>query len=317
MVGEDAGSILEKVSRYISLNDVTVMFNEDAVSALRFNARNFSKCDCVSNSYSIMYHNEQLVKDILSISITERKPDILVFDLDNTLVGKFGEYHKSSVDNINCIGRISRTAKIKVVTGNSLSHVNSVLGSFNGEVYCDGGANLTTPGSFFSVDDNGESKGYFVSKEIVDKTYYMGDEISNVIDFLTNSGIPRYKIENRGGLVISVKPLKQSERSDLKLLINSKLDGYEAQLNGRTTVDICKIGYSKLVAVKHIMVQNPGKHIFYVGDEIDSGNDSFVKNITDNYFHYIEVKNPDDTNVILNLIENYLMTSNMVKHKKK
>ena len=103
-----------------------------------------------------------------------------------------------------------------------------------------------------------------------------------IIDALVENGIPLSKIENRGDAIISIKPIDNEYRQIVKNMIENILssDAYggvlQVKITGRTTVEIHHPNLSKRDALVHVVASENISKITYVGDELDSGNDSDV-----------------------------------------
>lgn len=214
-----------------------------------------------------------------------------IFDYDDTLVGRGNVYAKASAFNTATLNELNHKLNIAVCSGNSIKAINlrntKVSPRWSGDmvVYADGGVNKysynTRP-----LDDSDDGQ-HFTLVKCVDENMIMNSKndpslVDKLISLLADSGIAMSKIENRGNVMIAIRPIDPEYRRIVLNLIkheigsafdNITLDIKEA---GRSTIEISKQGLSKVAAINDI-INSFGTPVVYIGDELDCGNDECVK----------------------------------------
>lgn len=213
--------------------------------------------------------------------------DAFVFDYDDTLVGREGEYPLSSHFNVDGLRHLNRLTDVAVCSGNTISALK-----FEGSppepstasdhkplrVFADGGINEYTfehhrrPSSYAG----GAMTAIKCLAPEVLLTSSKGTDIGTIIDSLRRAGIPDAKIENRGDVVIAIRPIPPEQRHAVVRLAQSivRQCGLEVREAGRTTVEIRHRELSKVPALEHLWKTRPGlSKTTYIGDECDAGND--------------------------------------------
>jgi hypothetical protein len=216
-----------------------------------------------------------------------------IFDYDDTLVGRGNCMPAASSVNLNAIQDLNERGKnISICSGNSIKAIKLRSGYehlerslFEGTpkipkpltVYADGGVNeyaFTT-----HIDEYGDlvATSKFIkcvnSKALLKKNSIEG--IDNIMFTLRDNGIPLSKIENRGDVMVSIKPIDEEYRPAIIALVTQLIKGTDLIVRsaGRTTVEICSPALSKLSAVEYVLNSPGTMSVTYVGDELDSGND--------------------------------------------
>lgn len=248
-------------------------------------------------------------------------PKSIIFDYDDTLVGRGNKFIESSTYNIKGINMLNeQDCGISICTGNSVKALNlkcqeiydnSMMPvSFKNTditVYADGGVNKYAYPLHYADE---EQTPKFV-KHLDDKFTLGRSEISLINSRLRDAHIPVSKIENRGDTVIALKPIDPEYRDSIIELLKYKFyineigqpNTWEIASSGRTTIEISKKGISKTFAVKEVLKNNPYS-VFYVGDELDSGNDYAVKQLSNQYSNLkcIKVKSPAETAFLIHVL---------------
>jgi hypothetical protein len=239
-----------------------------------------------------------------------------MFDYDDTLVGRGNKFEKCSNFNKAVLTGLNDgrdfSSRMSICTGNTIKAI-SLASTFHYydeihntfKVYADGGVNLYDLNVHRNVSDEYEQRPKFVkcvnNESVISKTSEYN--IQKIFSLLQSHGIPYSKIENRGDVMVCIKPISEEYRTIafnlIKLLLkDSDLVVREA---GRSTIEICKDSLSKKHAV--IDVLNSGvKSITYVGDEIECGNDADVEELHDNRVACLRVKNPVETAFFLTIL---------------
>ncbi|MDY6948700.1 MAG: hypothetical protein SXG53_23610, partial [Pseudomonadota bacterium] len=217
--------------------------------------------------------------------------DAFVFDYDDTLVGRNGEYPLSSHFNIEGLHRLHQLASVAICTGNTIKALNfaeppsdSIAEASHRPllVFADGGINE------YAYDARYWSRSGTSGVTMTAVRCLAPDVLLNaihntdagaIIDSLRRAGIPNSKIENRGDAIIAIRPIDPDQRHAVVCLARSIVEGHglEVREAGRTTVEIRRPDLSKVPALRHMWATQP--HLFkltYVGDECDAGNDQDV-----------------------------------------
>lgn len=127
----------------------------------------------------------------------------------------------------------------------------------------------------------------------------------NITTALSTHGIPPMKIENRGGVMLSIKPIIEEYRPAVLSLVEFVLhgSGLTAAATGRTTIDIYNKGLSKQHAVRHVLSQIKGS-ITYVGDEFKpGGNDNPVRHMYNARVACLPITGPTETAIFLKALQ--------------
>lgn len=222
--------------------------------------------------------------------------DFFMFDYDDTLVGRGNKFPKASHHNIDRIATLNSGAKIAICTGNSIKAVNlrggtsecdpetfePIYGSLT--IFADGGVNKyeydMTPRDRASDDGFSTKLVECVNPDVLMTPL----DIKVITAALRSAGVPLSKIENRGGAMISIKPIDQEYRPlvlSLATMVVDKYWGYTIRPAGRTTIEICSSKLSKIDAIMHVFKTEKPNSITYVGDELEEGNDAVVKKLAE------------------------------------
>lgn len=281
-------------------------------------------------------HNPQsLAKAVLRTAYREyiaRKS--FMFDYDDTLVGRSGKFGKSSAFNMLALRLLQASIgkdKIHICTGNGVKAVKFPRHDSHssvwqlGDMFTDARTYLNTIPRDFAVFADGGVNLYAVNtataniNSMIDEIYvpefvkciapeYLLTANANVPSadalkrVLIQNGIPVEKIENRGDVMVSIKPIDEVYRNmvlSLTRLITEDL-GLIARATGRTTIDITRPGLSKVPAVKYVLDNSDSKvTMTYVGDEVISGNDQPVAEMNDHRVKCFNTSGPAETALLL------------------
>ena len=255
------------------------------------------------------------------------KSDFFMFDYDDTLVGRGNTTPKASTFNVNGVAGLSLLGKVAICTGNSIKAVN--LRTRNAArtfkmlrlprvtdpmiVFADGGVNkyLYNPiiTGYSNVDDDDAIRSIFV--ECVNPDAVIPEtgkhSISAIMASLINNGITLSKIENRGGAMITIRPVDSEYRKALTNFVQllTKGSGLLVREAGRSTIEILNPKLTKVDAVRHVKKTLNPASITYVGDEFKSGgNDECIKSVEG--VKCLEVKNPAQTAFFISTLLNSL-----------
>lgn len=223
--------------------------------------------------------------------------DYYLFDYDDTLVGRFDQYVKSSHFNMSGISALNHLADVGICTGNTIEalafpwdatltseHTQAFRKSL--QVFADGGVNRYCCGL---TEDSSDRSAYRDFIECVCPETLLNPDTAlsaaEIIAKLERVGIPRTQIHNRGNVIVAIKPVDLALRPAFISLVKHVLRGsaLEVRETGRTTVEICHPNVNKLKAVRYISDRHPVSKmtITYVGDECDHGNDRSIRELSD------------------------------------
>lgn len=237
--------------------------------------------------------------------------DHFMFDYDDTLVGRGNYQSISSSLNKKLISYLNTRTGVSICTGNGIKAValqSDSLFYLNPEnntklaVYADGGVNLYSYNVIKSQNSDDAYKPDFVT--CINQDCRLETKlIDELINVLLAQGIPYSSIENRGNVMISIKPINPDYRTITLNLLNILFceTGLIVRAAGRTTIEICKPHLTKQDAVKHIL-ENGVKSITYIGDELVAGNDSVVPKMNDSRVKCLNVKDPAETSIFLSTL---------------
>lgn len=239
-----------------------------------------------------------------------------MFDYDDTLVGRGNSLPKSSQFNKTVIGLLNNTSSISICTGNSIKAINlQSLAPLL--VYADGGVNKY---SYSSHSDSNEDDGvqHTLVGQVVDGVAFPSTgplSVTGLIEKFVSAGIAYSKIENRGNVMLAIKPVDEEYRSAIINLLNYITDGSNLTVKpaGRTTVEISRPGVNKVGAVRDVLVSGVSS-ITYVGDELQSGNDNPVLLMNSKDVKCLSVKDPSETAFFLSMLLSALPVSTKLNH---
>ena len=230
-----------------------------------------------------------------------------IFDYDDTLVARGNRFPRCSKLNAQSLTKLSNVA---VCTGNSIKAVNLRVGAspfstrpnYKLAVFADGGVNKYLYNMLNNADANPDDgiRDEFV--ECIDPAMILDGPITgaqNIVNFLVDMGIPKIKIENRGDVMVAIKPIDPEYRDIIVKFIQQQLIGSNliAKKAGRTTIEIANKALSKRAAIEHILNQENVARVTYVGDETLDGNDLPASELAkkDSRLKVLSVGSPIDT----------------------
>lgn len=260
------------------------------------------------------------------------KSDVFMFDYDDTLVARGNNHAGDSSHALNNLMLLNKfkDRRVYICTGNSIKAVNIIdtkgssrmmdaLTFSPGEsipldVFADGGVNLYAYNvSDSEAGDEGKVRHSFIECIAPELTFpETGDQAAAaIIARLQNAGIPRVKIENRGDVMISIRPIDPEYRPIIADYVRHHLVmGYESEhgiivrSTGRSTIDICNKKLSKSYALHKILSDSNEVTVTYVGDELYNGNDEPIRHIAsiEPRVQFLNVKSIAHTAVFLRAV---------------
>ena len=259
------------------------------------------------------------------------KSDIFMFDYDDTLVARGNSNTNDSTHAITGLLTLNRVSDVQVhiCTGNSIKAISILdtsglsrriaLSTFADienvllSVFADGGVNQYVYDPHVDVGTEQIARYKFVSCIAPQLAFpKSGDQSVNaIISRLQSVGIPRVKIENRGDVMISIRPIDSEYRTIVTDYIKWHLIlGHEAEHGitvrpaGRSTIEICNKNLSKSFALHKILSDSSEVTVTYVGDELYNGNDEPIRLIAQKEprVQFLNVKSIAHTAVFLRAV---------------
>lgn len=236
-----------------------------------------------------------------------------MFDYDDTLVGRGNAFPKSS--KLNIVALSKNRAVMSVCSGNSIKALglscNYIIDSRTFEnndsnnrltVFADGGVNKYEYSTTANSEDKEVRPYTFIECLVPEATFSANTKKADqLISDLRLGGIPTTKIENRGDVMLAIKPIDPEYREITRQLVVRILanTGLLVKSAGRTSIEIANKYVTKEAAVKHMLsTLDPGENLVFVGDEFkEGGNDYCIKLLSreDSRVQCLPVKSPSDT----------------------
>lgn len=292
--------ILTEIGKYINLHKLTVIWNTYAMDALKYDDKSdalvMNNVSCiVSNCKNDKMHNNQLVHAILNdyYSFLQGK-SLYIFDYDGTVYS--AEDASISAKNMQALSGKNAI----ILSGNDIMHFRNTWIPNNKQCtfFIDGGIDeYRYDGATFKYIKK------LTNEYNINHIYFK--LLSDILK-LKYPGITTWNFSNRGGVVISIKPV--DDRDDFIERIQPCIDAinnqYEMNLkaykNGKTTVDIMLESYTKMSMIDIILRDKnlDRNDVFFVGDSLLDGNDHSIFGNLPAY----NVSSIKETNIILNNI---------------
>jgi 2-phospho-L-lactate transferase/gluconeogenesis factor (CofD/UPF0052 family) len=236
----------------------------------------------------------RLVNTICQALYMDYPQDHLVFDYDDSLVGRKNTYPKSSAFNLQTVNAWDNR-RLTICTGNTVRELK--INSHGMIVYAEGGVNMHMM--------NGPLMGSDLVRCLIDDplTDAEVEDIQRVLLKYVEASQIHVRANN---VMLTIKPVKYRK----ELLTNLTKDlvhhpRVRVQLAGKTSVEICPRSVSKTKAMRHLMDNlHPDIEVVYVGDELHEGNDKEVADmdILTHKVRFLHVRNPNDTALFLKAI---------------
>lgn len=291
--GVSGDDMIKLLSRYLPLDQMNILSATDGDESLvptfsPVNVRIIKEklCDRWEKKHDPQKLVYTLFKDYYSCFLDNKTQ---VFDYDDTIVARGEADPDTSLQNIKLIRSINsyHDYTLWISTGNSVKAFKK--GFTEMPVLADGGVNQ------YWITESGD----VMFKECLDSSFiFSKDETDKLIDIITECGIDVSKVQIRGKVMMSIKPINPEYRHSLVILLTSVLPEYSVKATGRTTIDITKPNMSKAIALDKIFYTQ----FTFVGDEgYEGGNDYdmamcprcrflYIKSVKDTYM-YLTVLN--------------------------
>ena len=323
MTGLTASDVQKVLSKYLPMDKITTMVNSGASDDMQLASDDFPHIILDLSGGEVEgsreHHPKSIGDGILKFMYADAlslvdKDTTLVFDYDDTLVGRnnsFAEVSNSNLEHLDAL--LKGGTDITVCSGNSIRGIRTISRAMT--VYADNGIN-----QYFTCtsqdSEHNDSLRYRHVCCIDERNAFKPKEITEISELLSSElDIDASKIINKGNAGIGIKPVIPEYRTALVYAINTLLKqkydassfvgGYvEAKVVGRTSIDICSKRVNKMTLVDKLIEH---KKVFFIGDEGDCGNDACVKDaaIKPEYadrLHFLSVEDPSDTYVFLKLL---------------
>lgn len=267
MKGVTADEIISILGRYIPVDDITAVVNDDAVpsmnsvSAIRSISGHIGGEKAKHNPVKLI---ALLMKDFFEVT---DKYKTFIYDLDGTLWDERANNKGKAVgsENMNLFTGI-------IHSGNNYEHVRDAFKYLyhqeaETDIYSDfGNVHFT-------------SENYMI--ELLTEEYVIDTAIVAALDKVDAfTG----KIKTRGqGCVVTIKPLVNREVLLRKAqeVLNQFGEEYEARISGHTSIDIMKKNYDKKTMLGLIMQRHHLSidQVIFVGNETEEGAEANIKEL--------------------------------------
>lgn len=288
MKGVSADDIVDIISRYIPVEDITAVVNVDAVAGMNSVKKIRSVTGHISGENT--KHNpvklvSTLMKDYFDI---KNFHGTYIYDLDGTLWDERANNHGKAVgvENMNIFSGF-------IHSGNNYEHVRDTFKYLYHQeakihIYSDFG------NVHFTSDD--------YNKEILTEEYIVDSSLVAELE-----KIPTFagKIKIRGGgCVVTIKPLINREvlLKQIQQALEMFGNDYEARISGYTSIDIMRKGYDKKTMIQEILKQHGLniENVIFVGNETEEGAE---ENIKETGIKTIQVDDVYECNILLKTLK--------------
>jgi hypothetical protein len=314
----DSKQVLDNVSKYLNLSSFIVLYNNDANLSMRSTSGS-TKTDNITYNMGCdkngKHDPDKLAYSLYSIYFdlykTKSSKSKFFFDFDDTLFARDKKDIKVSMQNMKLIKKMSEKKKIVIISGNSFEDIKQKI--FKSLILTD------LPNIDIWADAN--SVLYLYKKEIekyIPCSWIEDHKIDNILiktlipNWINSMGLDHLNMVNRGFITeigscwfcVGLKPIDPIYRNLVMTSLNdfikkdpkSSYHDCKAIISGTTTIDIIRNKNSKKNVLNYY---DDLLDSYYVGDEIDSGND---KEIADCFNYKLQVKDVYQTNIFLKVL---------------
>ena len=296
MIGLDNVEVLSVISDYMNLDDVDVLINGNADDSMSL--------DCVGAAHALMGNDhgkhdpDRLAFQVLSFYYGRESHNIFYFDFDDTIWSRDEAEKETSIENVKLLNKFSKKKEVVLVSGHAYKTIHGKLSEIYGrnldpiefDIWADGGIVKYKNNQITHFD-----KKYVVKGVNWIKGYAKTLGFEEDIDFRPNQFTPTcisfHGIDDR------YRPLMKAflEQMSMTHHLNNKVE-----IVGTTSVEIFHCATNKAVVLDSYRHKFPRS--YYVGDEIDSGND---KEIAEICTKSVRVRDIRDTNILLKYLLEY------------
>lgn len=287
MKGVTADDIIDILGRYIPVDDITAIVNEDAVQGMN----HVNKINCISGHIGgdKAKHNPVKLVSLLMKNYFEVSnfKGTYIYDLDGTLWDERANNRAKAVgsENMNLFSGI-------IHSGNNYEHVRDVFKYLYHQ-----NAVVQIYSDFGNVHfvSNDYTTNLLTEKYVVDPK--VTEELEKINEFVG-------KIRMRGeGCVVTIKPLVNREVLLQKTEVCLEQFGgiYVAHISGHTSIDVTHKDYNKKTMLQEILKANNLNidQVIFVGNETEEGSEA---NISELGVRTIQVNDVYECNVLLRTI---------------
>ena len=287
MKGVSGDGILNILSDYLPLDKINIIAASNGLQTLIPFEYETIKAPIV-DTYTNKHDPRKLVLSIFNHYYDyQLANDVQVFDYDDTIVARGEQLKSISASNIRMINEI-KDKEVWISTGNTPKAIKRGFKRIN--LLADGGVN--------QYIINEQSDAVFV-KCLDEKLIFTNNEIYDIIKNITNVGVDVSKIQVRGKVMISIKPIDPAYREPIVILLTSLFPEYVVKPTGRTTIDIYKPGMSKTVALDKLTAF--ANFFTFVGDEWQVGGNDYEMSLVPRC-NFLRIKDVRDTNMYLRIL---------------
>ena len=287
MKGVSGDGILNILSDYLPLDKINIIAASNGLQTLIPFEYETIKAPIV-DTYTNKHDPRKLVLSIFNHYYDyQLANDVQVFDYDDTIVARGEQLKSISASNIRMINEI-KDKEVWISTGNTPKAIKRGFKRIN--LLADGGVN--------QYIINEQSDAVFV-KCLDEKLIFTNNEIYDIIKNITNVGVDVSKIQVRGKVMISIKPIDPAYREPIVILLTSLFPEYVVKPTGRTTIDIYKPGMSKTVALDKLTAF--ANFFTFVGDEWQVGGNDYEMSLVPRC-NFLQIKDVRDTNMYLRIL---------------
>ena len=284
--GVGADEMCGILSRYLDMNQIKVVLNENAYESMRTIS---DKYHSISGKISEHGNKKHIPTELVKLIMGDYYQEALgcvhqFFDLDGTL------WNEKGTDEEKRIGRENlEMFQGVILTGNSVPHVQKVFeenapADKQIEIFADYGNSILKSSDFHSMTYLTEQ--YFLSEDLLRTIGAMSEFQDKLVTL-------------RGGVVLTIKPVE--DRESVSESLRQRLNGGKKLLitpAGRTSIDIMADGYSKAAMLEQIMEQRAmlDEEVLFIGNELEKGSETEIAKMP---IHTLSVGDVFDTYVYL------------------
>ncbi len=287
--GVSGDELLHTLNKYLPMKDITTLVASDGDYHLIPTGTDYPvivEPMSVNKNGKILHDPEALVRVMFTNYYGKALcNNAFVFDYDDTLVARGHTMPEVSESNIRYFNALPDD--VWICTGNSAKALSNKILYAN--VAADGGVN-----HYRKVLYNTDFIEHLDASLAISK-----EDHKRIHEILLNVGINAAHIEDRGNVMVSIKPVDPEYRRALSLLLQNLLPSFIVKPTGRTTIDIFKAGASKDVLLN---TKLKSKRVTFLGDEYQEGGNDFCL-VNHPRVDFIKVNSPKDTNMFLSILE--------------
>lgn len=275
----------------LDLSDFTILLNSDARDSLKLADSTHTFVLYPMGNKKGKHDSAIYAKVILLIyyglfDLSCNSYDGIIFDFDDTIWSRDPKDIECSKNNIKLINdNLSNNSVI--ISGNSYRSIKDKL-------YSVFGTNLDNFNIPIWADANSTEYIKDTPVRYIDELEINDNGLEEISALIKKYDLNIEKVGSRN-FNYKIKPLSNLERKLLSDIVNLTCKNIKAEITGNTTVDILNLNNTKEVTYKF----NNFKNQIYIGDELDTGNDSSISKLCKKS---IQVDDVYETNVLVKLL---------------